>query len=275
MYPEKIENYFELIKNLLIEYSPKVITALILLFVGLWVVSIITKTFKKIMVKKEVEITLANFLGNIVFWTLRVLLFVIVISKLGFETSSLVAILGAAGLAIGLALQGSLSNFAGGVLIILFKPFKVNDVIEAQGEIGTVQEIQIFNTRLLTANNQTIYIPNGILSNGIIKNYTQEGIRRADLNIGIAYNSDIRKAKEVIMEVLNNHPKILTEPAPSVIVKELADSAINLGIRPWAKSEDFLEVSSEILIECKLALDKVNISIPFPQRELRIINEDK
>lgn len=275
MYPEKIENYFELIKNLLIEYSPKVITALILLFVGLWVVSIITKTFKKIMVKKEVEITLANFLGNIVFWTLRVLLFVIVISKLGFETSSLVAILGAAGLAIGLALQGSLSNFAGGVLIILFKPFKVNDVIEAQGEIGTVQEIQIFNTRLLTANNQTIYIPNGILSNGIIKNYTQEGIRRADLNIGIAYNSDIRKAKEVIMEVLNNHPKILTEPAPSVIVKELADSAINLGIRPWSKSEDFLEVSSETLIECKLALDKVNISIPFPQRELRIINEDK
>ncbi|SHJ01575.1 mechanosensitive ion channel family protein [Flavobacterium haoranii] len=275
MYPEKIENYFELIKNLLIEYSPKVITALILLFVGLWVVSIITKAFKKIMVKKEVEITLANFLGNIVFWTLRVLLFVIVISKLGFETSSLVAILGAAGLAIGLALQGSLSNFAGGVLIILFKPFKVNDVIEAQGEIGTVQEIQIFNTRLLTANNQTIYIPNGILSNGIIKNYTQEGIRRADLNIGIAYNSDIRKAKEVIMEVLNNHPKILTEPAPSVIVKELADSAINLGIRPWSKSEDFLEVSSETLIECKLALDKVNISIPFPQRELRIINEDK
>ncbi|MDK2772593.1 MAG: mechanosensitive ion channel [Flavobacterium sp.] len=275
MYPEKIENYFELIKNLLIEYSPKVITALILLFVGLWVVSIITKTFKKIMVKKEVEITLANFLGNIVFWTLRVLLFVIVISKLGFETSSLVAILGAAGLAVGLALQGSLSNFAGGVLIILFKPFKVHDVIEAQGEIGTVQEIQIFNTRLLTANNQTIYIPNGILSNGIIKNYTQEGIRRADLNIGIAYNSDIRKAKEVIMEVLNNHPKILTEPAPSVIVKELADSAINLGIRPWSKSEDFLEVSSETLIECKLALDKVNISIPFPQRELRIINEDK
>lgn len=275
MYPEKIENYFELIKNLLIEYSPKVITALILLFVGLWVVSIITKAFKKIMVKKEVEITLANFLGNIVFWTLRVLLFVIVISKLGFETSSLVAILGAAGLAIGLALQGSLSNFAGGVLIILFKPFKVNDVIEAQGEIGTVQEIQIFNTRLLTANNQTIYIPNGILSNGIIKNYTQEGIRRADLNIGIAYNSDIRKAKEVIMEVLNNHPKILNEPAPTVIVKELADSAINLGVRPWAKSEDFLEVSSETLIECKLALDKVNISIPFPQRELRIINEDK
>ncbi|MEZ4786418.1 MAG: mechanosensitive ion channel [Flavobacterium haoranii] len=275
MYPEKIENYFELIKNLLIEYSPKVITALILLFIGLWIVSILTKTFKKIMVKKEVEITLANFLGNIVFWTLRILLFVIVISKLGFETSSLVAILGAAGLAIGLALQGSLSNFAGGVLIILFKPFKVNDVIEAQGEIGTVQEIQIFNTRLLTANNQTIYIPNGILSNGIIKNYTQEGIRRADLNIGIAYNSDIRKAKEVIMEVLNNHPKILTEPAPSVIVKELADSAINLGIRPWSKSEDFLEVSSETLIECKLALDKVNISIPFPQRELRIINEDK
>ena len=275
MYPEKIENYFELIKNLLIEYSPKVITALILLFVGLWVVSIITKAFKKIMVKKEVEITLANFLGNIVFWTLRVLLFVIVISKLGFETSSLVAILGAAGLAIGLALQGSLSNFAGGVLIILFKPFKVNDVIEAQGEIGTVQEIQIFNTRLLTANNQTIYIPNGILSNGIIKNYTQEGIRRADLNIGIAYNSDIRKAKEVIMEVLNNHPKILNEPTPTVIVKELADSAINLGVRPWAKSEDFLDVSSETLIECKLALDKVGISIPFPQRELRIINEDK
>ena len=269
----KIENYLEKLKEIIIEFSPKVISAIIILFVGLWAVSIITKTFKKIMIKRHVEVTLSNFLGNILFWTLRILLFITVISKLGVETSSFVAILGAAGLAIGLALQGSLSNFAGGVLIILFKPFKVNDVIESQGEIGTVQEIQIFNTRLLTANNQVVYIPNGVLSNGIIKNYTQEGIRRADLTIGIAYNSDIKHAKEILLNVMQNNPKVLNEPAPTVIVRELADSSINLGLRPWANSEDFFDVSSETLVECKIALDNAGISIPFPQREIKILNK--
>jgi small conductance mechanosensitive channel len=263
---EKIETYLETIKQLILDYSPKIITAIIILVIGLWVTSIITKTIKRIMLKRKTEPTLSNFVGNLIFWTLRILVFITFISKLGVETSSFVAILGAAGLAVGLALQGSLSNFAGGILIILFKPFKVDDVIEAQGEIGSVKEIQIFNTRLLTASNQTIYIPNGILSNGVIKNYTQEGIRRVDLIIGVDYKTDLKQAKEVILEVLDNHPDILKQPAPVVLVMELADSSINLAIRPWTKAENYLNIHSDTLEHCKVAFDKIGIEIPYPHQ---------
>jgi len=226
------------------------------------------------MIKRNIEITLSNFIGNLLFWALRILLFITVIAKLGVETSSFVAVLGAAGLAVGLALQGSLSNFAGGILIILFKPFKVFDVIEVQGEIGTVQEIQIFNTRLLTPNNQAVYIPNGILSNGVIKNYTQEGKRRTDLTIGIAYNADIKKAKEILLEIAYSHPYVLKEPNPMIVVTALADSSINLAVRVWAENEHFFTVSSDMLENGKVALEKAGISIPFPQREVTIINKN-
>ena len=276
MMPDKnFKDYLDLITNLIVEFSPNVITAILMLLIGLWSISIITKAFKRIMIKRNIEITLSNFIGNLLFWALRILLFVTVIAKLGVETSSFVAVLGAAGLAIGLALQGSLANFAGGILIILFKPFKVFDVIEVQGEIGTVQEIQIFNTRLLTPNNQAVYIPNGILSNGVIKNYTQEGKRRTDLTIGIAYNSNIKAAKDVLMEVITSHENVLTEPAPAIIIRELADSSINLGIRAWAENEHFFKVSSDILENGKVALDNAGITIPFPQREVTIVNKDK
>jgi small conductance mechanosensitive channel len=195
-----------------------------------------------------------------------------VISKLGIETSSLVAVLGAAGLAVGLALQGSLSNFAGGILIILFKPFKANDLIEAQGEIGTVQEIQIFNTKLINAVNQTIYIPNGILSNGVIINYTQQGKRRIDQVIGIAYNANIAQAKEVLLNALKSHPNILQEPEPQVFVVSLADSSVNLSVRAWVLPENFMTTSSDILEFGKQALDNHNIEIPFPQRVVTLKN---
>ncbi|CAM4105244.1 MULTISPECIES: mechanosensitive ion channel family protein [Flavobacterium] len=266
MTSEKIQEYSIILKNIIIEYSPKVITAIIILFVGLWITSITTKTLKRILIKREVDITLSNFIGNFIFWTLRILVFITVISNLGVPTSSFVAILGAAGLAVGLALQGSLSNFAGGILIILFKPFKLDDVIEAQGEIGSVKEIQIFNTKLLTGNNQTIYIPNGALSNGVIKNYTQEGTRRVDLMIGVDYNSDLKQVKDVILEVLNNNPLVLKEPAPSVLVWELADSSINLAVRPWTNSENYFAVHSETLENCKTAFDAVGIEIPYPHQ---------
>src|SRR5574343_202068 len=168
----EIQNYFETVKKLVLEYSPTFVVAVIILLVGHWATSFITRTAKKLMIKRNVELTLSNFIGNIIFWTPRILLFVTVISKLGIETSSFVAILGAAGLAVGLSLQGSLSNFAGGILIILFKPFKVGDSIEVQGEHGRVEEIMIFSTKIITATNQLVYIPNGLLSNGKIKNYT-------------------------------------------------------------------------------------------------------
>ena len=262
-------NIAELVQTLLktlLEYTPKVIAAIVILLFGLWFISVVTKTAKKIMIKRNIELTLANFLGNIIFWGLRVLLFVIVISKLGIETSSFVAVLGAAGLAIGLSLQGSLSNFAGGILIILFKPFKLGDVIEAQGVLGTVKEIKIFSTIVDTFQNRRAIIPNAALSNGNIINYTVNGTARIDIIISVAYESDLQKVKEILQKIVNHHPKILKSPEPAIFVHELASSSINFAVRPWVNVSDFIEVQSDVLLETKLAFDKASIEIPYPHQ---------
>ncbi|MBY0487087.1 MAG: mechanosensitive ion channel [Flavobacteriaceae bacterium] len=261
LYITTIEDYTKLLYKILIDYSPRLITAIIVLVVGLYTIRFINRLVRKIMVKRELEPTLSNFLADLLVWSLRVLLFVTFISKLGVETTSFAAILGAAGLAVGLSLQGSLSNFAGGMLIILFKPFKDGDTIEAQGVIGTVSEIQIFVTKLLSANNQTIYIPNGILSNGIITNYSVAGMRRVDLVFSLSYDTDIKAAKNLVLEVMKSHSKVLKTPEPVVVVKDLTDNAIHLAIRPWAKNEDFSQVSSDILENCKTAFDLKGIVI--------------
>ena len=259
--PNQLTNYASLLWNAVLDYSPKIISAFVILIVGIYAIRFIAGLIKKVMIKRALDPTLTKFLADILIWALRILLFIAFISKLGVETSSFVAILGAMGLAVGLSLQGSLSNFAGGMLIILFKPFKVGDTIEAQGQIATVLEIQIFVTKLVTANNQTIFIPNGILSNGTIINYSTQGQRRADLTIAISYETDIKKAKEIIAEVMRSNPKVLTTPAPEVGVKNLTDNAIQLAVRPWAKNEDFGAVFSETLENCKLAFDAAGIEI--------------
>ena len=259
--PEKITDYASHFIKVLIDYSPKLISAFIILFVGLYAIRLINRFIRRLMISRDLEPTLTKFLADILLWILRILLFVAFIDKLGIGTSSFVAILGAMGLAIGLSLQGSLSNFAGGILIILFKPFKVGNFIEAQGVSGTVCEIQIFVTKLTTSNNQTIFIPNGSLSNGTIINYSLLENRRADLNIAISYNTDIRKAKEIITSVLNSNPKILKTPAAEVSVKSLTDSGIQLAVRPWAKNEDFWAVYSDTLQDCKKAFDAAGITI--------------
>ena len=216
------------------------------------------------MIKREIDPTLSKFLADSLLWAMRILLFVTFISKLGIETSSFVAILGAAGLAIGLSLQGSLSNFAGGMLIILFKPFRVGDTIEAQNVIGTVGEIQIFVTKLITANNQTIFVPNGILSNGVITNYSLQKNRRANLLFNVSYDTNIKTAKEIVLQVMENNPKVLKNPSPTIVVNLLTDSAIQSAIRPWSKNEDFVEMSSDILEGCKDAFDSAGIAVqPF------------
>jgi len=258
--PNYITGYADTFITALIDYSPKVISAFLILFIGLYAIRIINRIIRKIMVKRELDPTLTKFLADILLWALRVLLFVTFISKLGIETSSFVAILGAMGLAVGLSLQGSLSNFAGGMLIILFKPFKVGDTIEAQGVLATVQEIQIFVTKLITANNQTVFVPNGSLSNGTITNYSMQGTRRADLTIAISYDTDIKKVKDLITAVLDNNPKVLTSPIAEVAVKNLTDNAIQLSVRPWAKNEDLGTVISETLENCKLAFDAAGIT---------------
>lgn len=263
-YIKSFAEYVDQFIKMLIDYSPKLITAFVILFLGLYAIRLINRLIRKIMIKRELDPTLSTFLADSLLWALRFLLFVTFISKLGIETSSFVAILGAVGLAVGLSLQGSLSNFAGGMLIIMFKPFKVGDTIEAQGVVGTVSDIQIFVTKLITGNNQTIFVPNGILSNGVIINYSLGKNRRANLLFNISYDTNIKAAKEIMMQVMEKNSKVLKTPAPTVVVNLLSDSAIQLAIQPWAKNADFSQMSSDVLEECKEAFDAAGIVVqPF------------
>ena len=248
------------------EYGIKIIGAIIIWIIGSWIIKTIVKAARKIMTKHNYDESLQKFLLNLVGWILKILLILAILAKLGVETTSFAAILAAAGLAIGLALQGSLSNFAGGTLIMLFKPFKIGDLIEAQGELGVVKEIEIFTTKLTGLSNKEIIIPNASLSNGNIVNYTTEGTRRVDLVIGVSYDADIKQTKEVLMNVLTSHPKVLKDPTPAVTVSELADSSVNFAVRPWCKTEDYWDVYFEVTENVKLALDKANIEIPYPHQ---------
>ena len=258
------QKYLDLAIGFIEKHTLNVVMAIIILIIGFWLANKLSRITQKIMDKRGVEITLQKFLGNLVGWCLKILVLITAISQVGVETTSFIAILGAAGLAIGLALQGTLANFAGGALIMFFKPFKVGDLIEAQGELGVVKEIQIFVTKLTSPQNKLIIIPNGILSNGNITNYTEEGKLRVDLTFGVDYDSDIKQTKEVLMQVLLNNPNILSDPAPSVNVSELADSSINFAVRPWATPENYWNVYFGILEEGKNALDAANIEIPYP-----------
>ena len=216
------------------------------------------------MAKGSYDISLQKFLLNLVTWGLKIFLIITVISTLGVETTSLAAVIAAAGLAVGLALQGSLSNFAGGVLIMIFKPYKIGDLIEAQGVLGVVKEIEIFTTKMVSPENKLIIVPNGAMANGNIVNYTAEGKIRVDTVIGVGYDEDIKKTKEVLLEVLTSNPKVLQDPAPSVNVMELADSSVNFAVRPFCKPEDYWDVYFATYENSKIALDKAGIEIPYP-----------
>ncbi len=259
---------------LLTEYAIKIGTAILVLIIGLWLIKKISKVIDKGFEKSKLDISLQRFLSSLIGWALKILLGVTVLGQLGIATTSFVAILGAAGLAIGLALQGALANFAGGALIMVFKPFKVGDLIDAQGELGVVKEIQIFVTKIVTPENKLVIIPNGPLSNGNIKNYTEEGQLRVDLTIGIAYDADIKLAKEILEKTMLADPKVLKDPAPSVNVANLGDSSVELAIRPFATPENYWDVYFNTLEKCKEALDNANINIPFPQREVYVTNKN-
>ncbi len=248
----------------IVEYGPKVIGAILIYIIGSWIISKIVKVAKKLMGKRNYDESLQKFLLNLISWALKIFLIITVISTLGVETTSLAAVIAAAGLAIGLALQGSLSNFAGGVLIMIFKPYRIGDLIEAQGTLGEVKEIEIFTTKLVTPDNKLAIVPNGAMANGNIINYTAEGKMRVDLTVGVGYGEDIKTAKEVLLEVLTSDPKVLKDPAPSVNVSELADSSVNFAVRPYAAPADYWDVYFGTLENCKLALDKAGIEIPYP-----------
>lgn len=270
-FESKVEKFIDSAIN----YAPSIISALlsatVILFLGLWLIKLIRRLIDKIFMKRDVDPSIRVFLGSIVNWILKILLFIVVVSQLGVQTSTFIAVIGAAGLAIGLSLQGSLSNFAGGVLILLFKPFKVGDYISSStGVSGTVKVIDIFNTRLITPQNQLIVIPNGELSNSNITNYTELQTRRTWFDIGISYNADLRKTKTLLLEVIRNNEFAYSEPAPDVVVTNLGDSAVNLSVRVTTSNENFWAMQEQLIIDCKDALDKEGIEIPYPQQDVHL-----
>ncbi|WP_438710245.1 mechanosensitive ion channel family protein [Aquimarina muelleri] len=267
------ENWNQFIKWLW-DFIPGAVSAILILFIGLWVIKIFTRMLRKFFKKKDYDETLEKFLYDLISMGLKVMLIVLVITQLGVQSSSLVAILGAAGLAVGLALQGSLANFAGGVLILFFKPFKIDDFISAQGIEGTVKEISIFTTKLNTFGNQLAIIPNGKLSNDNIINYSVEGKRRDKIDIGISYDSTIKTAKEVLLNLINEQEQVIQDPIPVVVVSELGDSAITLSLRYWALNEHFWDIHFYTLEEAKKRLEAAGISIPFPQTDIHIFHKD-
>jgi small conductance mechanosensitive channel len=246
------------------EYGPKIIGAIIIYIIGSWIIKKLVGGLRRVMAKSKYEESLQRFLLNLVSWALKIFLIIAVIGKLGVETTSFAAILAAAGLAIGMALQGSLANFAGGVLIMIFKPYKIGDLIEAQDVIGVVKEIEIFTTKLVSPDNKLVIVPNGAMGNGNITNYTAEGKIRVDTVVGVAYEEDIKQVKDVLLKVLTDNPQVLKDPAPSVNVLELADSSVNFAVRPFCKPEDYWDVYFATYEGCKNALDKAGIEIPYP-----------
>tara|TARA_R110002012_G_scaffold57095_5_gene147087 strand:- start:97630 stop:98475 length:846 start_codon:yes stop_codon:yes gene_type:complete len=271
---QDLDIYIEKYGQKLIDFLPNVVGAILMLLIGLWLIKVINGFIRRFFDKKEYDPTLENFIASLINWGLKIVLFVLVITQLGVESASLVAIIGAAGLAVGLALQGSLANFAGGVLILLIKPFRVGDFISAQGVDGTVKEISIFNTKLTTFGNQLAIIPNGKLSNDNIINYTEEGIRRENLSFGIGYDDNIKQAKEILLNLVSEQETVLKleDKMPMAAVAELGDSSVNITLRYWAKNEDFWALRWLILEEGKERLEAAGITIPFPQRDVHHFN---
>lgn len=272
---DKVEHYLTIFGEMVLNFGSKIFVAILVFIIGSWIIKRIMNLFDLAMSKKKVEITLHQFLISIVSIALKAILIIIVASMIGVETASLIAVLGAAGLAVGLALQGSLANFAGGILILFFKPFKAGDVIDAQGYVGTVQEIQIFNTIILTLDNQRVIIPNGLLSNGCVKNVFVEKTRRVDMTFGISYDDDVKKAKAVLQKVMDADERVLKDPTVDIFVSAHADSSVNFLVRPWVKSEDYWPVYFATHEAVKIAFDEEGITIPYPQRDVHIINQSE
>ncbi|KJF43011.1 mechanosensitive ion channel family protein [Draconibacterium sediminis] len=267
---EQVTGYIEKAYDLIITYGLKVIAAIVVLILGFWIIKIITRRTAKVMEKRHVNVSVSGFLQSLINILLKVMLLISIAKMVGIETTSFIAVLGAAGLAVGMAMQGTLANFAAGVMILAFKPFKVGDLIVSQGHLGTVKEIHIFVTILLTPENKTVILPNASVSGNDIVNYTTEGLIRVDMDFGISYGSNIKQAKDVLMKIIESHPKVLKEPAPFVGVKGLGDSSVNLAVRPYTLPADYWKVYFDVYEAGKIALDEAGIVIPFPQMDVHL-----
>jgi len=269
-----IEGIVEKLHGYALTYGMSTIAALLIVLIGRILARFLSRTVEKILLKSKVEQTLAVFVKHITYVALMAFVILAALGKLGVQTTSFIAVLGAAGLAVGLALQGSLSNFAAGVMLILFKPFKVGDYIDAGGATGTVEEIQIFNTIVTTPDNKRVIIPNSKITGDNITNFTAVEKRRVDLVFGISYDDDMRVAKTVLLDLVKSDERVLTDPEPVVAVSELADSSVNLVCRPWVKPEDYWSVFFDFLEKGKIALEEKGLSIPYPQSDVHIHNEN-
>lgn len=260
----------EKMNALVLSYGMKAVAALVVLLVGLFISNLIVKYMGKFLDKKNVEASLKPFLTSVLGWMLKAAVFIAAVNTAGFETTSFIALLGTAGLAIGMALQGSLSNFAGGVLILLLKPFKVGDVISAQGFTGSVSKITAFSTVLKTADNQIIVIPNGALANSAVVNINHEQTRRVDFTFGVSYNDNITKVRETLLSIVESESRILKDPKPVIVLGELGESAVNFYVRAWVETADYWGVYFDITEKVKLSFDQEKISFPYPQTDVHI-----
>lgn len=256
-----------------IKYGLNILAAVFIFIVGRWGARILSKFVESLFHRSKLDATLASFVKDIAYFGMMVFVVIAAVNKLGVETTSIVAVVGAAGLAVGLALQGSLANFAAGVVLIILKPFHVGDFVEAAGVLGTVQEIRIFNTVLSSPDNRRVIVPNSKITNDNIVNFSAIPERRVDLIFGISYGDDMKKAKDVLMKILTDHPKVLKTPAPVVAVSELAESSVNLVCRPWVKPQDYWDVYFDVVEKGKVELEKAGITIPFPQRDVHLFQE--
>lgn len=254
-------------------YWLRVLGAVLIFVIGRWLAKVISNLLAKAMTKSKVDPTLTNFVKNLCHIALLTFVIIAALKKLGIPMTEFTVVVGAAGLAIGFALQGSLANFAAGVMLIIFKPFKVGDLVELAGKMGTVKEIQIFNTIINSPDNVRIIIPNGQVTGSNIINFTANGTRRVDLVIGVSYDDNLKKTREVIEKVIIADERILKDPAYTIAVSELADSSVNFVVRPWVNASDYWSVRFDLIEEIKLALDKNNITIPYPQRDVHMKSE--
>ncbi|MBW2431215.1 MAG: mechanosensitive ion channel [Deltaproteobacteria bacterium] len=265
-----LSNLLAKVYELLTVYGMRVVAAIVILVVGRWVALGLAKFIKRLMLKSKVDETLVSFVRNLSYIALLAFVVIAALNQLGIQTASFIAVLGAAGLAIGLALQGSLGNFAAGVLMIIFKPFKVGDFIEGAGVGGTVEKIEIFTTQLKSPDNKTIIVPNAKLTGDNIINYTVKGTRRVDFVFGIGYDDDIDKARSIIKEIIDQDDRVLKDQEPVIVVSELADSSVNFAVRAWTSADDYWSFYFDTTEKVKKQFDAQGISIPFPQRDVHV-----
>lgn len=266
-----VDELYQAVASYISLYGLKVLAAIAIFIVGKWLAKRFVNFVKKLMAKASVDETLVSFAGNIIYALTLAFVIIAALSQLGVETTSLAAIIAAAGLAIGLALQGSLSNLAAGVMIILFRPFKIGDYIEAAGAAGTVEDISIFTTVFKTPDNRQIIIPNNAITSGNIVNISAKPERRVDLVVGVGYDDDLKKVKDILNKIVESDSRVLKDKETTIAVSELADSSVNLVVRPWVKTEDYWGVYFDLTEQIKVTFDKEGISIPYPQRDVHVV----